>query len=96
MIARTLQVQVEPEAIDPILEAYREDVRPIHEAAEGLLQHYVLVDRERGHIEIVGIWDSAEDLARVRPRLDPARQRLWSRFGSEPPLGVYEVADVLR
>jgi len=54
VIARTLQVEVEPERIDAVLEAYREDVRPIHARAEGLQQHYVLVDREQGLF--VGLW----------------------------------------
>ena len=96
MIARTLHVRVSPHRIDSILEAYREDVRPIHDRAQGLLQHYVLVDRESGDIEIVGIWDSAEAVVRIAPQLEPARARLWERFGQDPPVAVYEVGDILR
>ena len=96
MIARVLRVNVRPEQVDDIVKAYREDVRPIHATAAGLLQHYVLVDRAAGHIEIIGIWDSATSVADIAPFLEPARQRLWARFGSSPPLEVYEVADELR
>ncbi len=96
MIARALRVQIPPERIDSVLEAYREDVRPIHERAQGHRQHHVLVDREHGLVEIIGVWDSAEDVARVAPDLEPARARLWERFGADPPLGIYDVADVLR
>jgi heme-degrading monooxygenase HmoA len=96
VIARTLRVQVPVGQIDRVLEAYREDVRPIHARAAGLRQHYVLVDRTSGWIEIIGIWESADDVARVAPDLEPARQRLWQRFGTNPPLAVYEVGDELR
>lgn len=96
MIARVLRVQVSPERIDAVIEAYREYVRPIHAGASGLRQHYVLVDHGTGRIEIVGIWDSAEAVAAIGSKLEPARQRLWSEFGSNPPLEIYEVADELR
>lgn len=71
-------------------------MRPIHERAAGLRQHYVLVDRQTGWVEIIGVWDSADDVARVAPELEPARRRLWERFGANPPLDVYEVVDELR
>ena len=96
MMARTLRVEVGPEGIDSVLEAYREDIRPIHHRSTGLRQHYVLVDREQGRIEFVGIWESDEALAEVAPELEPARARLWERFGQDPELAAYEVADVLR
>jgi len=96
MIARVLRVDVQPEQVDDVLSAYREDVRPIHAAAAGLHQHYVLVDRAAGHIEIIGIWESARSVADIAPILEPARQRLWSQFAASPPLEVYEVADELR
>jgi hypothetical protein len=96
VIARVLRVQVPPHRIDAVLEAYREDVRPIHARAAGLRQHFVLVDRETGAIEIIGIWDSAEDVSRIAAELEPARQRLWQRFGTNPPLRIFDVADALR
>lgn len=96
MIARTLRVALTSERIDPVLEAYREDIRPIHHGAAGLLQHYVLVDREHGLVEFIGVWDSAGSIASIAPRLEPARARLWERFGEDPSLAVYEVEDILR
>ena len=96
MLARVLRVEVPPDRIDDVVGAYREDVRPIHAAAQGLRQHYVLVDRQAGRIEIIGIWDSADDVVRIAPELEPARQRLWAQFGTNPPLDIFEVADELR
>jgi hypothetical protein len=96
VIARVLRVEVSPERIDAVVDAYREHVRPIHAQASGLRQHYVFTDHEIGRIEIAGIWDSAEAAAAVGPTLEPARQRLWSEFGMSPPLEIYEVADELR
>jgi quinol monooxygenase YgiN len=96
MIARTLRVDVGPDDLDPVLEAYREDIRPIHERAAGLRQHYVLVDREHGRIDFVGIWESTDAVAASGPELEPARARLWERFGQDPTLGVHEVVDTLR
>lgn len=96
MIARVLRVEVPVDRIDAVIEAYREDVRPIHERAAGLRQHYVLVDRERGQIEIIGVWASSEDVRRIAPGLEPARGRLWAQFGTNPPLEIFEVADELR
>ena len=95
MIARVLRVDVQPEGVDAVLEASREDVRPIHVQAVGLRQHYVLVDRVAGHIEIIGVWNSADDVRAIAPALEPARQRLWARFGADPPLEIFEVADEL-
>jgi heme-degrading monooxygenase HmoA len=96
MIARVLRVTVPPRDVDAVLEAYREDVRPIHARAVGLRQHYVLVDRAAGRVEIIGIWDSADDVRAIASALEPARQRLWARFGADPPLEIFEVADELR
>ena len=96
MIARTLRVDVGPERIDLVLEAYREDIRPAHDRAEGLLQHYVLVDRDHGRVDFIGIWDSADAVAAIAPALEPARARLWERFGQDPTLGIHEVVDILR
>jgi hypothetical protein len=95
MIARVLRVQVPPENVEAIVTAYREDVRPIHARAEGLRHHYVLVDRTTGQIQIIGVGDSAEAVTAIAPLLEPARQRLWAQFCTNPPLEVFEVADEL-
>jgi hypothetical protein len=95
MIARVLRVAVDGQRIDAIVAAYREAVRPIHARARGLRHHVVLVDRDRGAIEIVGIWDSAEAVAAIAGELEPARRRLWSAFGQDPTLELFDVADVL-
>ena len=96
MIARVLRVEVPADRIGAVVAAYREDVRPIHAQAAGLRQHYVLVNRETGLIEIIGVWASSVDVARIAPELEPARQRLWALFGANPPLEIFEVADELR
>jgi hypothetical protein len=96
LIARVLRVQVPPDRVAAVLDAYREDVRPIHVQAAGLRQHYVLVARQTGSIQIIGVWDSADDVANVAPLLEPARRRLWDQFGTNPPLEIFEVADELR
>ena len=93
MIARTLVVDISPDRIDEVVETYRSVVRPIHERAEGLLAHYVLVDREKGRIQIVGVWDSAESVAAIATELEPARKRLWDAFGEDPALAIDEVVD---
>src|SRR5262245_65993852 len=38
VIARVLRVDVSPEQVDAVVAAYRQDVRPIHAAADGLRQ----------------------------------------------------------
>ena len=96
MIARVLRVDVPTHRVDAVVDAYREDVRPIHITASGLRQHYVLVDRQNGRIQIIGVWDSAADIAAIASALEPARQRLWERFGTNPPVEIFEVADELR
>jgi hypothetical protein len=93
MIARTLSVDVGPDRLDAVVQAYRDVVRPVHERADGLLAHLVLIDREAGRVMIVGVWDSAESVAAIADELEPARQRLWDAFGRRPDLDVYEVAD---
>lgn len=93
MIARTLQVAVEPDAVDGVVAAYRRLVRPIHEAAPGLRAHYVVVDRGRGLVEFIGIWESAEAVQAIAERLEPARAELWSSFGRDPDLNLFEVVD---
>ena len=95
MIARVLRVDVPPDRIEAVLEAYRAHVRPIHARADGLRKHYVLVERQTGRIEIIGVWDSADDIARIASELEPARRRLWSEFSTDPPLEVFDVADEL-
>lgn len=93
MIARTLVVEISPDRIDEVIDTYRTVVRPIHERAAGLRAHYVLVDRENGRIQIVGVWDSAASVAAIADALEPARKRLWDTFGEDPALAIYEVAD---
>jgi heme-degrading monooxygenase HmoA len=96
MIARVLRVEVPEDRIDAVVAAYREDVRPIHAGAAGLRQHYVLVNRESGAVEIIGVWESLDAVSAIAPMLEPARQRLWAQFGTNPPLEIFEVADELR
>jgi heme-degrading monooxygenase HmoA len=95
MIVRMASVQVAPERIDEIVNRYRETVRPIHQHSEGLLNHYVLVDRRSGQMRIIGFWDSPESLQAAIPTLEPARERLWNEFQETPTLEAYEVADEL-
>lgn len=95
MIARLLTVDVGVASVDAVIEAYRASVRPIHERATGLATHHVLVDRERGRICFVGVWESADALRAVADELEPARERLWATFGQEPVLEVYDVADAI-
>lgn len=93
MIVRIASVQVPPERIDEIVSRYREIVRPIHQQSEGLRNHYFLVDRRSGQIRIMGFWESQEALEAAMPKLEPARDRLWSEFQETPSLEAYEVAD---
>jgi hypothetical protein len=51
---------------------------------------------DAGRVEIIGIWESANAVSEVAPTLEPARQRLWDQFGSNPQLEIYDVADDLR
>ena len=95
MIARMASVRVAPERIDEIVDRYRETVRPVHQRSEGLLNHYVLVDRQSGQMRIIGFWDSREALQAAIPTLEPARARLWEEFQESPTLEAYEVADEL-
>ena len=93
MIARVLRADVGSARVDEVVEAYRTNLRPIHEGAAGLLRHFVLVDRDAGRIVFIGIWESLDAVQAVAADLEPARQRLWSAFGTPPELEVYEVAD---
>jgi len=93
MIVRVASVQVAPERIDEIVSRYREAVRDIHQQSEGLGNHYVLVDRQSGQMNLIGFWDSREALEATLPTLEPARERLWSRLEETPTLESYQVAD---
>jgi len=93
MIIRIASVQVAPERIDEIVSRYREVVRPIHQHSEGLRNHYVLVDSHSGQMRLIGFWDSQEALEAAIPKLEPAREQLWSEFQETPTLEAYEVAD---
>jgi quinol monooxygenase YgiN len=95
MIVRMASVQVASQRIDEIVNRYRKTVRPIHQQAEGLRNHYVLVDRQSGWMRLVGLWDSQEAMEASLPTLEPARERLWEEYQQTPTLEAYEVADVL-
>ena len=95
MIVRMAGVQGAPERIKNVVSRYRETVRPIHQRSEGLLIHYVLVDRHSGQMKLIGFWDSREALEAAIPTLEPARERLWNEFQETPTLEAYEVADEL-
>ncbi len=95
MIARVLRVEVRPDRVDSVIAAYRDKVRPIHERAAGLRSHYVLADRDRGAIQIIGLWESPDAVLAVADVLEPARQALWALFGEAPALEVYDVADAI-
>ena len=93
MIARVLRADVGSARVDEVVAAYRTHVRPIHERVAGLRHHYVLANRDGGRIAIIGVWESLDAVQAVAADLEPARQRLWSAFGTPPELDVYEVAD---
>jgi quinol monooxygenase YgiN len=96
VIARTVSVDVGPERIGEVLDAYRDAVRPIHERASGLEAHVVLADRDAGRLLFIGIWRSEGAVADVAAELEPARKRLWDAFGRSPDLVRYEVVDQIR
>ena len=96
MIVRMASVRAAPQRIEEIVGRYREIVRPVHQRSEGLLNHYVLVDRQSGQMRLIGLWDSPEALEAALPTLEPAREQLWEEFGEDPTLEAYEVADELR
>ena len=98
MVARIDSLQVAPELIDEMISRYRENLRHMHLQTQGLLHQYWLVDRHSGQIEIIGLWESQEDIDAAMPTLEPAREGLWSEFQEtlqEAPtlVEVYEVAD---
>ncbi len=93
MIVRIASVQVPPERIDEMISHYKETVRPVHQQCQGLLKHYWLVDRQTGHVRIVGLWDSQEALDAAKPILEPAREQYWAAYQETPTLEAYEVAD---
>jgi hypothetical protein len=95
LIVRIASVQVAPQRIEEIVSRYRESVRPVHQQSEGLLNHYVLVDRQSGQMRFVGFWHSQEALVAAIPTLEPARARLWNEFQETPTLEAYEIADAL-
>jgi hypothetical protein len=95
MIVRIASVQVSPQRIVEIVNRYAGTVRPIHKHSEGLLNHYVLVDRRSGRMRLIGFWDSPEALEAALPALELARERLWNEFEETPSLEAYEVADEL-
>lgn len=96
MIARILRVTVAPDQIDDILIQYRESVRPMDAAAIGLRQNYILVDRKAGKIEFIGVWNSPEAINAIASELEPARAELWTHFGQQPRLKIFDVVDELR
>jgi hypothetical protein len=99
MVARIDSLQVAAERIDEIISRYRErdNLRHMHLQTQGLLHQYWLVDRHSGQIEIIGFWESQEDIDAAMPTLEPALEGLWSEFQEAlqeaPTLEVYEVAD---
>jgi heme-degrading monooxygenase HmoA len=95
VIVRMASVHVATERIEELISRYRETVRPVHQKSQGLLNHYVLVDRHSGQMRLIGFWDSPEALEAAIPTLEPARERLWNEFEAIPTLEAYEVADEL-
>jgi len=79
--------------IDEIVSRYGETVHPIHQQAEGLRNHHLLVDRDSGRMRLIAFWDFQEALNAAIPTLEPARERLWSGFEVTPSLEAYVVAD---
>jgi heme-degrading monooxygenase HmoA len=70
MIVRTASAQVASHLIDEIVSRYRETVHPIHQQAEGLRNHHLLVDRDGGRMRLIGFWDSQEALKAATQRLN--------------------------
>ena len=93
MIARVVRADVGSTRMDEVIEVYRTKVRSIHEGASGLVRHEILVNRDAGRLVFIGVWESPEAFEAAAADLEPARQRLWSAFGTPPELEVYEVAD---
>lgn len=93
MIARLLQVDVPPERVEVVLDAYRQLVRPIHVAAGGLRHHFVLADRTSGKVVILGVWESAAAMDEMAAELEPARAALWETIGATPGIERLEVLD---
>ena len=92
MIARVLAPTSEAPA--SMRSSRRSDARSADpRLAAGHRHHYVLADRDVGRHRDHRRRESLDAVQAVAADLEPARERLWSAFGTPPELEVDEVAD---
>ncbi len=89
MYARTVTLQVRPGYLDDAIGLFRETIQPEIQARKGLTGGMLLVDRPKGKVVSITLWEREADL-----RADETESHLAARIARiEPFLTALTVAE---
>ena len=94
MFARVTSGEGKPEQIEAAIRSFREQVEPLAKKIPGFKGSHLLVDREKGKIMGIALWDTIEHLqasAEEAKRLSAGITRAGGAV-KPPTVEVYEVA----
>jgi heme-degrading monooxygenase HmoA len=98
MYARHVTVRGSAERVDEGVQSVRDHVFPILRECKGFRGQLVLVDRDKGEVIGISLWDTEEDMLASEEKIKGARQQTVDSFDASAPqvrmleLPVYEQA----
>jgi heme-degrading monooxygenase HmoA len=85
MYARHVSVRGSSESIDEGVQSVRDHVFPILKECPGFRGQMVLVDRDKGELIGISLWDTEEDLLASEEKIKGARQQAVASAGASAP-----------
>jgi len=94
MFARVSTIQGKPERVEDGIRNYREQVTPSVQKMAGFKGAYFLVDRKKGKVVSITLWDTEQNLQASAAAADRLRsQASQTAAAPKPPVvEIYEVA----
>jgi hypothetical protein len=93
MYARHVTVHGASDRVDEAVRSVREEVLPVLQGCAGFKGQLFLVDRDRGEVIGISLWDTEENMRASEDKVAPARQQTADQVGasSAPEVKLYEL-----
>jgi heme-degrading monooxygenase HmoA len=94
MHARHVTVKGSSERIDDGARAVQERVFPILKESKGFRGQLLLLDRDKGEVVGISLWDTEEDMLATEDKVKDTRQQVSDTMGASAPpeMRMFELA----
>jgi hypothetical protein len=93
MFARHVTVHGSPDRAQEAVQSVRDNVFPVLQSCPGFKGQLLLLDRAKGEVIGISLWDTEENMRASEDKVAAARQQTVDQAGADTPaVGFYELA----